>query len=103
MRLTLVTETFPPEVNGVAMTLNRLVRGLADRGHEVSVVRPRQGSLDVSDDECPYADVVVPGIPLPRYAGLRMGLPVYSRMMKMWRREKPGVKSVEIQTRGLSG
>src|ERR1017187_6207690 len=42
VKLALVTETYPPEVNGVAMTLNRLVAGLAARGHEVEVVRPRQ-------------------------------------------------------------
>ena len=42
MKLALVTETYPPEVNGVAMTLSRLVGGLRARGHEVEVVRPRQ-------------------------------------------------------------
>lgn len=44
MRWTLVTETYPPEVNGVAMTLQRLVTTLAAGGHEVSVVRPRQAA-----------------------------------------------------------
>lgn len=101
MRLSLITETFPPEVNGVAMTLNRLVRGMADRGHEVSVVRPRQGSQDVVDGEAPYTDVTVPGIPLPRYEGLRMGLPVYPRLMKMWQRERPDI--VHIATEGPLG
>ena len=37
VKLALVTETYSPEVNGVAMTLQRLVRGLAQRGHEVTV------------------------------------------------------------------
>ncbi|MGE5385701.1 MAG: glycosyltransferase family 1 protein, partial [Betaproteobacteria bacterium] len=32
-----VTETYPPEVNGVAMTVGRLVEGLKGRGHRVSV------------------------------------------------------------------
>ncbi|RKX32906.1 MAG: glycosyltransferase family 1 protein [Verrucomicrobia bacterium] len=101
MRLSLVTETFPPEVNGVAMTLNRLVRGLADRGHEVSVVRPRQGSRDAPDSEDPYTDVIVPGLPLPRYEGLRMGLPVYPRLIKMWRRQRPDI--VHLATEGPLG
>ncbi len=101
MRLSLITETFPPEVNGVAMTLNRLVCGMVERGHEVSVVRPRQGSQDVPNGGVPYADVVVPGVPLPRYEGLRMGLPVYGRLTKMWRRERPDI--VHIATEGPLG
>src|SRR5215475_10283812 len=36
----IVTDTYPPEVNGVAMTLARLVSGLRDLGHAVSVLRP---------------------------------------------------------------
>ena len=31
-----VTETYPPEVNGVALTLAQLVKGLRAQGHEVS-------------------------------------------------------------------
>ena len=31
LRLAVVTETYPPEVNGVAMTVSRLVQGLRDR------------------------------------------------------------------------
>ena len=38
LRLALVTETFPPEINGVAMTLGNLVKGLLKRGHAVQVV-----------------------------------------------------------------
>lgn len=38
-----VTETYPPEINGVAITLSRLVNGLRARGNRVSVVHPRQG------------------------------------------------------------
>jgi hypothetical protein len=41
LRLLLVTETFPPEVNGVARTLGRWVAAFRERGHAVSVVRPR--------------------------------------------------------------
>jgi len=41
MRISLVTETFPPEINGVAMTNHRLTRSLAERGHTVELVRPR--------------------------------------------------------------
>jgi glycosyltransferase involved in cell wall biosynthesis len=101
MRLALVTETFPPEVNGVAMTLNRLVRGLAGRGHEVSVIRPNQGKTDRPNPDAPYQDIVVPGVPLPRYAGLRMGLPVYGRLYDQWIHDEPDL--VHIATEGPLG
>jgi hypothetical protein len=42
MKLALVTETFPLEVNGVSMTLGCLAEGLSLREFEVQVVRPNQ-------------------------------------------------------------
>ena len=41
LRIALVTETYPPEVNGVAMTLGRLSRGLLNHGHQLQVIRPQ--------------------------------------------------------------
>ena len=46
LRIALVTETYPPEVNGAAMTLQRLTEGLVRRGRELQVIRPRQGRDD---------------------------------------------------------
>ncbi|HBZ46048.1 MAG TPA: glycosyl transferase, partial [Stenotrophomonas sp.] len=42
MRYAIVTETYPPEVNGVALTVQGLEQGLRAAGHEVDLVRPRQ-------------------------------------------------------------
>ena len=42
MRYAIVTETYPPEINGVALTVQGLEQGLRARGHEVTLVRPRQ-------------------------------------------------------------
>lgn len=42
MRIALVTETFPPEVNGVAMTVQQFADQLRALGHEVLLARPRQ-------------------------------------------------------------
>jgi hypothetical protein len=57
-----VTETYPPEINGVALTLARLVKGLSAGGHEVSIVRPYQQGCDSS---CNSTVTLVPGLPLP--------------------------------------
>ena len=43
LRIAVVTETYPPEVNGVAVTAARFVEGLRARGHQIQLVRPRQG------------------------------------------------------------
>ena len=92
-----VTETFPPEVNGVAMTVGRLVDGLRARGHRVTVTRPRQGRGDTESD----TDFPLPGLPLPGYAGLRFGLPAGDRLRRRWRERRPDL--VHVVTEGPLG
>ncbi len=36
MRIAVVTETYPPEVNGVSLTVHALVSQMAADGHEIS-------------------------------------------------------------------
>ena len=40
LRVAIITETYPPEVNGVAMTIGRMVEGLARLNHHVLLIRP---------------------------------------------------------------
>ncbi len=102
MKIALVTETFPPEVNGVAMTLSRLVGGMRARGHTVEVVRPRQKvELATGVTDAGELDYVVPGVPIPFYSALRMGLPVTGALKKRWRAERPDV--VHVATEGPLG
>ena len=42
LRLAVVTETYPPEINGVALTVERTVGFLRARGHDVDLIRPQQ-------------------------------------------------------------
>jgi len=42
MTIDIVTDTFAPDVNGVAMTLGRLVKGLKKNGHKVHVIHTAQ-------------------------------------------------------------
>jgi len=44
LRIAIVSETWPPEINGVAITLHRLAVELQKRHHSVQVIRPRQGT-----------------------------------------------------------
>ena len=38
MRIGIVSETYPPEINGVALTVQALAIGLAARGHTIELV-----------------------------------------------------------------
>ena len=97
LKITFVTETFPPEVNGVAMTVGRLVSGMRERGHRVSVIRPRQGKADAGGEH----ETPMPGLPLPGYPGLRFGLPAGGNLARRWRQQRPDL--VHVVTEGPLG
>ncbi|NYF37472.1 glycosyltransferase family 1 protein [Stenotrophomonas sp. JAI102] len=97
MRYAIVTETYPPEVNGVALTVQGLELGLRAAGHQVDLVRPRQSSdVDAAD-----GTVLVTGANLPRYPGLRFGLPAPSRLTRQWQQQRPD--AIYIATEGPLG
>lgn len=98
--LALVTETWPPEINGVAMTLSRLAGGLTEMGWQVGLVRPRQRN-EIEPHAPAMPQLLVPGLPIPGYAGLRFGLPVANRLRQHWRQQRPDV--VHIATEGPLG
>lgn len=97
MSIAVVTETHPPEVNGVAMTIGRLIAGLRGRGHRVSVLRPRQSR----EDRGAMDDLLFSGLPLPGYDGLRFGLPCGGALKRAWRAQRPDV--VHVVTEGPLG
>ncbi len=104
LRLALVTETYPPEVNGVAMTVARLVDGLRARGHQLQLVRPRQqahetGVTATATD--PFHELLLPGLPIPRYPQLKMGLPAGRALLRRWTWQRPDL--VHIATEGPLG
>lgn len=101
LRVALVTETYPPEVNGVAMTLGRLVAALQRRNHFVQLIRPRQGLSDNAMHGEQFEEVLKPGIPIPRYDGLKIGLPDKKGLVRLWTIKRPDI--VHIATEGPLG
>ncbi|WP_300656159.1 glycosyltransferase family 1 protein [Pseudomonas sp.] len=97
--IALITETFPPEINGVATTLGRLVDGLRARGHRLQLVRPRQSSDDgrKSDDQL----LLTRGWSLPGYPGLQWGQSSLHKLLRRWKRQRPDV--LYISTEGPLG
>ncbi|NMZ29322.1 glycosyltransferase family 1 protein [Pseudomonas protegens] len=99
LHITLITETFPPEINGVANTLGRLCEGLRARGHQVELVRPRQGcDQSRASDE---ALLLCRGWPLPGYPGLQWGQSSMHKLLRRWKRQRPDV--LYIATEGPLG
>ncbi|WP_030900972.1 glycosyltransferase family 4 protein [Streptomyces sp. NRRL S-474] len=75
MRVVIVTESFPPDVNGVAHCALQTARHLVDRGHAPVVVAPAPapGNKPAADVPCPV--IHVPSLPLPGYPQVRVALP----------------------------
>lgn len=106
LRLAAVTETWPPEVNGVAYTLNRLLQATIEHGHEVQLVRLRRPATDLAAKngavaEGGFHETVLRSLPIPRYPGLRMGVPSKGALLKLWMQQRPDL--VHIATEGPLG
>jgi len=108
LRVAVVTETYPPEVNGVALTLARLVDGLRSANHDVQLIRLRQSGLDAARQvgsstlsSAGFHEVLMKGLPIPRYPDLRMGVPSKGALIRLWQLWRPDV--VHIATEGPLG
>ena len=76
MRIAIITESFPPDVNGVAHTVVRVAENLVRKGHHPLVIAPESARATTDDDDMfPYPVERVPSIPLPGYPTFRLGLP----------------------------
>jgi len=78
MRVAIITESFPPDVNGVAHTVQRVAELLASYGHHPLVIAPQPPARkrqQAKEESYRFPVVRVPAVPLPGYPGFRLGLP----------------------------
>src|SRR5262245_11859301 len=101
LRIAIVSETYPPEVNGVALTLQRMIAGLSERRHVVQLVRLRQHADDLSQRARGFHEVLMRGVPIPLYGHLRMGVPCVRALEQLWTMQRPDV--VHVATEGPLG
>ncbi len=101
LRVAFVTETYPPEVNGVATTTAQIVAGLQRRNHDLQLIRPRQDGNTAAERGARFQEVLIRGLPIPRYPHLRMGVPSKRALVKLWVKHRPDV--VHIATEGPLG
>jgi len=101
MRIAMITETYPPEVNGVARTVQEMVEGLRARGHTIDLVRPRQNGHDRPFVDGNLVETLARGFAIPRYPQLKMGLPAKRELKRAWSEKRPDI--VHIATEGPLG
>jgi len=76
MRIAIITESFPPDVNGVAHCVVRVAENLVRKGHHPLVIAPESARATTgADAQFPYPVERVPSLPLPGYPTFRLGLP----------------------------
>ncbi len=99
LRICVVTETYPPEVNGVALTLSKVVEGLRSSGHHVWLVRPGlAGQARPTEQD---QEQWVRAFSLPMYKDVKLGMPSTATLKRLWTRHRPDV--VHIATEGPLG
>ena len=99
LKIALVTETWAPEINGVALSLLQLCKGLQKQGHKILLIRPTQKQKCTNfspNKEC----LVVPQS-IPRYVNLQFGWPQYGKVAQAIESFEPDV--VHIVTEGPLG
>lgn len=101
LRIAVVTETWPPEVNGVAITLSKLIHQLSLKNHTIQLIRPKQDKADKGQDHNGWSELLLRGLPIPRYPQLKLGLPSKKALIKAWTQKRPDL--VHIATEGPLG
>ena len=101
IKISVVTETYPHDVNGVAHTLSKIVDGLVDRGHAITLIRPRHSKDETPHQNQGFQEKLVKGLPIPFYKHLKMGLPSKRELIRLWSFDRPDI--VHIATEGPLG
>ena len=104
LHVSIVTETYPPEINGVALTIARWIEGLRRRGHRVDLVCVRQSAnsvTDANDSNDSLEKLCLPGFRIPGYPQLQAGWPAARALIARWRQIRPDL--VHIVTEGPLG
>lgn len=96
--ITIVTETWRPDINGVAMTCGKMADGLVKLGAHVQVVQTTTQSPTLE----PHLELITLGsFNLPFYKEVSLGLPSYSSLKKIWQGNRPDL--VLLVTEGPLG
>lgn len=99
LRIAIVTETWAPEINGVALSLLQLCKGLQNQGHKILLIRPKQKKSCLEFQ--PNKECLVNGQSIPKYPEMKFGWPQYLKVSQAIEDFSPDV--VHIVTEGPLG
>lgn len=99
LKIAIVTETWPPEINGVALSMMQLCQGLQALGHKILLVRPTQ--KEICHEFSPDRECLVMAQSIPKYPSIQFGWPQYLKISKAFEQFAPDV--VHIVTEGPLG
>lgn len=99
LKIAIVTETWPPEINGVALSVMQLCKGLQNQGHKILLIRPAQKSR--CTDFTPNKECLVQGQSIPKYPDMKFGWPQFLKISQAITSFSPDV--VHIVTEGPLG
>ena len=76
VRIAYITESFLPDLNGMAHTAVRVAEHLTSQGHKPLVIAPEPANgMPRPDADLPFPVVRIPSVGLPLYGGFRVSLP----------------------------
>ena len=101
LRVAMVSETYPPEINGVATHVAQMIAALRARDHEVQLIRPR--GIDATHGTNPATPKPFPAqtLAIARYSALKSGLPAKQALLRLWSLNRPDI--AHIVTEGPLG
>lgn len=85
MRIAIFSDTFPPQINGVAHVISQSAMRLARHGHDVHLLTASQGSREYLDgiSQGMYAIHNVRSLPSGVYPDLRFTVPLATTMLQL--------------------
>ncbi len=90
LHIEVVTDTYVPDINGVALSLGRLCNGLRDLGHRVEIIRSGRSHGEF--------ETTVLSWPLPGYWEVKVGAPLPGELRRRWEKQRPDLVYVAIET-----
>jgi len=104
LKIIIVTDTYPPDINGVANSLHQILVELKKQ-HEILILQPEENnhSLQIQTNlhQSNLKKIYFPFIKLPFYNEVKLGLPLLERIHNTFKLFKPDI--VHIVTPGLLG
>lgn len=99
LKIAIVTETWAPEINGVANSLLNLCKGVQGKGHQILLIRPKPQKS--CEQFTPNKECWVKAQAIPHYPSLQFGWPQISKISKAIDDFEPDI--VHIVTEGPLG